>query len=570
MNNAITAALGKEPADLLIRNARIVNVFTSEIHSGDVAVAGDRFLGFGSYEAWQTVDADGMYLCPAFIEGHIHIESTLLSPVEFARVVAGRGTGTVVCDPHEIANVLGQEGIRYFLDCSRGLPVDISIMLPSCVPATHLETSGAELTGDDLTELLLSEPDRILGLGEMMNVPGVLGGDAEVWKKLRLFQHRVIDGHCPGVSGKALNAYILSGPSSDHESAELAEAREKLRKGMHLMIRQGSSEKNLIDLLPLIHAGSASNISLVTDDRHADDLLHQGHLDYTVRLAISSGLDPLLAIRTVTLSTARYFGLKDRGAIAPGYRADFLLLKDLESVAIHEVYLAGRRLDDTDFPASRTPPIQTSLHLPELTEELLRLEDPRDRPDRFVKAIEIVPGQIITRAVAVQPPAEDGVLQADPQQDLAKLAVVERHRSSGRVGLGLVRGLGLASGALASSVAHDSHNCIVAGTNDRDMLLALRTLKEHGGGLAVVSDQLVLASVALPLAGLMSFEPIEGVVAGLHRLRQAATDLGCPEKLNVFMVLSFLALPVIPELRLTDLGLVDVERFQVTGLLWTE
>jgi adenine deaminase len=500
----------------------------------------------------------------------MHIESTLLCPPEFARLAARHGTGTVICDPHEIANVHGVQGIRYMLDSTASLPVAVFIMLPSCVPSSHLETAGASIGARELEILFSCFPDRILGLAEMMNVPGVLNRDPQVMDILQTARGKIIDGHCPGLSGQSLDAYILAGPSSDHESVSLEEAREKLRKGMHVMVREGSSEKNLTDLLPLIEAGSAANISLVTDDRHADDLLSHGHLDHTLRLAIEQGLDPVLAISTATISTARRFGLHDRGAIAPGYRADFLLLNSLESIDIDQVYLGGQLLEAEDFQIGPGSALPSTIRLPQLSSASFSCPDPRSHPEQQIKAITIVPGQILTRSQPVSPPGRNGCLLADPEQDLAKLAVIERHTGSGRIGLGFVQGLGLRTGAVASTVAHDSHNCLVAGVHDGDMLQAAQTLATMGGGYAVVSDGRLLASLPLPLAGLMSVRPAEQVVTQLRRLNQAVAELGSSPELNLFMTLSFLALPVIPELRLTDLGLVDVDRFELTSLLWPQ
>jgi adenine deaminase len=565
MNSLLHAARGETPVDLLVRNCQIVNVLSGDVHPGSVGVKNGIIVGFGDYKAHEVVDACGRYLCPGLIEGHIHIESTLLDPVHFAQVAAAHGTAVVVCDPHEIANVRGLDGIRWLLEITRDLPLDIRCMMPSCVPATHLETAGATISARDIADMFKEYPGRILGLAEMMNYPGVLFQDPQVMGKLHAAGGRPVDGHAPGLSGFDLNAYILAGPGSDHEACHLDEAREKLRAGMHVMIREGSSEKNLFDLLPLVNDFNSQNCSLVTDDRHCDDLLRDGHLDYTIRLAVSRGLAPLRAIQMASINTARYFGLRHRGAVAPGYRADFVLLDDLESFSISAVYLNGRPIAPATWnPAPTELVVSGSVHLGEIKPSCLRIPAPAD--GKRVRVIRTVPGQIVTEMDMVTPLVQDGLVMADPQADVVKLAVFERHHAGGGVGLGLVRGLGLKAGAIASTVAHDSHNLIVAGVSDSDMLLAVRALADCGGGFVCVRDGWVLNLVPLPLAGLMSDQEPEIVAASLDYLNASARELGCPENINPFMQLSFLSLPVIPRLRLTDRGLVDVEAFAPVSL----
>jgi adenine deaminase len=556
----LAAARGEIPVDLLVRNCRLVNVLSGEIHPECVGIKDGVVVGFGEYDALQTLDAEGRYMCPGLVEGHIHIESTLLDPVRFARVAAAHGTAVTVCDPHELANVLGLDGIKWLLDITSELPMEILCMMPSCVPATHLETAGAEITAQNIQAMLEEYPDRIPGLAEMMNYPGVLFQDPQVMAKLAVADGLPVDGHAPGLSGFDLNAYILAGPGSDHEACHLQEALEKLRKGMHVMIREGSSEKNLFDLLPLVNDFNSQNCSLVTDDRHCDDLLREGHLDHTIRLAVARGLSPLRAIQMASINTARYFGLRHRGAIAPGYRADFVLLDDLESFAISEVFLAGRAVSSLSFePAPTSHVVTKSVHLGTLSPGCLDISASAE--GKKVRVIRTIPGQIVTDMDLVEPRVKDGLLCADPDADVAKLAVFERHHGSGGVGLGLVRGLGLRRGALAGTVAHDSHNLIVAGMSDADMLLAVRALADCGGGFVCVCEGHALELLPLPLAGLMSDQEPEMVAAGLDRLNAAARSLGCAEDINPFMQLSFLSLPVIPKLRLTDKGLVDVEAF---------
>jgi adenine deaminase len=556
----IAAGRGEIPADLLITNVQLVNTLSGEIHPANVAVRDGLVLGFEDYPAARILDGKGAFLCPGFIDAHIHIESTLLAPPVFAGVVSARGTCAVVCDPHEIANVLGVEGIEYFLRSTRELSVSIYCMLPSCVPATHLENAGARLDQAAMQDLLYRYPGRFPGLGEMMNFPGVIHGDPDVLAKLALTRDMVRDGHAPGVSGMDLNAYLLAGPGSDHECVRLDEAREKLRKGMHIMIRQGTSQHNMADLLPLVSDHNWPGFSLVSDDRHPEDLAGHGHLDDLLRRAVKEGLDPVRAVQMVTINPARYFGFKRRGAVAPGYRADLVLVDDLIDFQVREVYLGGVPLKECLFDPGIDPP-GNSMHIKELNADSFAIP----AAGRTLRAIEIIPGQIYTSVSLASPVNRQGLALADPSIDLAKLAVVERHRATGNIGLGFVRGLGLKSGALASTVAHDSHNLIIAGTNDRDMLVAGREAQRLGGGMVAAHNGVVLASLPLPVAGLMSDKPLDDVVRAMAKLSSVCGKMGLTHE-NPFMILSFLALPVIPELKLTDRGLVDVNRFELVGL----
>ncbi len=559
----IKAARGEIAADLLITNVNLVNTLSGKIHPANVAVQNGIVLGFEKYQARKVINGQGAYLCPGFIEAHIHIESTLLAPNVFAGAVASMGTAAVVCDPHEIANVLGVRGIEYLIESTRNLPVAIYFMLPSCVPATHLENAGAKLGVMDMRGLLEKYPDRFPGLGEMMNFPGVIHGDPEVLDKLEMAKNMVIDGHAPGLSGKDLNAYILAGPGSDHECVKFEEAREKLGKGMHIMIRQGTSQHNLAELLPLVNDHNWPFFSLVSDDRHPEDLAGLGHLDDNLRRAVSLGLDPVRAVQMVTINPARHFGLKHRGAIAPGCFADMVLVDDLKDFQIRQVFLRGRALEECFFRTSVKPP-GNSMHIRDLSLKSFAVPASGQR----VRAIEVIPGQIVTRSAIIKPKIRDRMALADPQNSLIKLAVVERHRASGNVGLGFVLGLGFERGALASTVAHDSHNLIIAGTNDQDMLVAAMEARDMGGGLVAVQDGKILATAALPIAGLMSDKPLEDVVRSMNELDRACQSMGITHS-NPFMILSFLSLPVIPELKLTDKGLVDVNRFDIVDL-WVD
>lgn len=562
MADLISKARGDEPADLLIKNVQVVNVFSGGVHGADVAVADGVFLGFGDYEARETIDGYGKFMCPGLVEGHIHIESTLLTPPEFARAVAMNGTSAVVADPHEIANVLGREGIEYMLSASENLPVSIYFMMPSCVPATHMETSGAVLTHEDVEYFLGKYPGRILGLAEMMNFPGVIFQDKEVLAKLNAAKGRIIDGHAPRLSGKDLNAYIIAGPSSDHECSTIDGAREKLRAGMHIMLREGSFEVNMEELLPLVSDYNWSNISIVSDDRSVKDLRDNGHLNYSVHRAVELGMSPVRAIQMASVNNARYFGLKRHGAIAPGYFADFMLLNDLKDFEIEKMFLKGREISGLDFSSSVELPGNTMHIRDEITPEIFAV--PRGKGK--LRAMGVAPGLLITENLELDPLVEQGQAVADPDRDMCKVAVIERHKGTGNMALGFARGLGLKHGAIAGSVAHDSHNLIAAGMNDRDMALAANRVREMGGGFVACHHGTVLAELPLPVAGLMSSASMDVAAAELDRLEKATAALGCLS--NPFMVMAFLALPVIPSLKITDKGLVDVDKFDFTSL-WT-
>jgi adenine deaminase len=488
----------------------------------------------------------------------------MLTPYQFARAAVPRGTTAVVCDPHEIANVLGLDGVRYMLAASQGLPLTVFAMASSCVPATHLETAGASLSAEELATLL--DHPRVLGLAEMMNYPGLLFGAPEVLAKIEAARDRdlPIDGHAPGLSGRDLQAYVATGVRSDHECTRPEEAREKLRAGMYLMIREGTTERNLTELLPVVTPQNARRCLLVSDDRHPDDLMDRGHLDHSIRLAVAQGLNPVTAVQMVTLNAAERFRLWDRGAVAPGYRADLAVLDGLETLNVEEVYSGGRLVARGGQMLPAAPP-EAAAAPPsvQVDWESLNLEIPAQ--GARARVIGVVPGQIVTQALTLPVKRQNGLAAADPERDLLKMAVIERHAATGNVGLGFVQGMGLKRGALASTVAHDSHNLIVVGTNDADMLAAARAVAEMGGGLAAVAGGNVAAQLPLPVAGLMSKEPLETVRARMEALLAAARDLGSGLP-NPFMTLSFLALPVIPALKLTDKGLVDVNRFDFVPL----
>ncbi len=562
LNRLISVARGETPADLLLADARVVNTFNGEIETGNVAVYGGKVAGVGDYKkAKETIDLNGKYLAPGLINGHTHLESSMLDVGQYARAVVPHGTSAIVTDLHEIANVCGLEGIKYVLDCARRLPFDLFLMAPSCVPATHLETSGATISPEDIRRILRFK--ECIGLGEVMNYPGVLSGDAAMLSKIGSAGGKVVDGHAPGVTGKDLNAYIGAGIHSDHESVTLAEGEEKLRRGMHVMIREGSTEKNLEALLPQVTDKTYRRCLFVVDDRHGVDILHDGDIDAVVRKAIKLGLDPVRAIQLATINTAEFFRLNSLGAIAPGYLANLIVLDDLVDFKVSMVFYRGRPVAQEGKPLfpSYHPEggrLTDTVNIKPFTIEALRLRaSGESRP-----VIKVVPGQIITRKKQMKVSVKDGLVVPDTGRDILKAVVVERHWATGNIGIGLVTGFGLKRGALASSTAHDSHNIVVVGAGDEDIFAAIREVERLQGGLVVAAGGKVMDSLATPIAGLLSDEPLEAVVAGLERLEQAARDLGATLPAP-FAALSFLALPVIPDLRLTDLGLVDVNEFKL-------
>ena len=554
----IAYARGERPADLVLRGGRVADVFSGELVAADVAVAGGRIVGVGTgYEGAKEAQLAGAVVAPAFLEAHVHVESTLLAPFEFARATCVRGTGTAVCDPHEIANVLGVAGVEWMLEAARAAPIEVLAMAPSCVPATDMETAGAALDAAAIASLL--EHPGVIGLAEVMDFPGVIDGAPGVLAKLDAAGPRPIDGHAPGVTGPRLNAYAAAGPGSDHESTRLLEAREKLRLGLRVFLRDGTPARDLDALLPLVTPVNARRCAMVNDDVSPSDLLHRGHLDHHLRKAVAAGIDPLVALQMVTLNVAEWFGLPDRGAIAPGRRADLTVLGDLTSFGAERVYHGGALVAEGGrclVTPRDPPPLAPTVHVDFAKVRLGRPAGPGAR----ARVIEVVPGAIVTGAREEPAPVRDGRLAADPARDLAKLAVVERHTGASGTAVALVAGLGLRRGALASTVAHDHHNLVLAGADDASMLTAGVQAARLGGGLVAADGDRVLASVALPLAGLMSPRSIEEVAAEHAAALAAARELGSPLE-DPFMTLSFLGLEVIPELKLTDLGLVDVTRF---------
>ena len=557
MQPLLAAARGDAQVDLLFVEARVVDVFTGRVEERAVAVSGGRIAGFGERPARERVDLRGAFLCPGFIDGHVHVESAMVSLPEYARAVVPRGTTALVTDYHEIANVLGLEGIRYMMRLDESLPLDVYVMLPSCVPATPMETSGAVLEAEDLRELLKEE--RVIGLGEVMNFPGVINGDPAVLAKMAVCAGLPVDGHAPGLSGPMLDAYLAAGVESDHECVTLEEAREKLSKGMYIFIREGSTARNLRDLLPLVDEDRDGRCILVSDDRNPEDLLREGHMDSILRLAVGSGLDPVTAVRMVTLNPARRFGLRRLGGVSPGWWADLVVLEDLEGFRVRAVYKRGVKVaEDGEYLAETAPapPAPGSMRI--AWEKIPGISVAAG--GEKMRVIELIPRQIITGLSLERPTVVEGMAVPDPERDLLKICVFERHRGTGRVGIGFVRGFGLREGALASTMAHDSHNLLVVGSSDREIMEAARRVEAMGGGQAVVRAGEVLAELPLDIGGLMSSLPLREVARRVRSLTEAARGMGCTVE-EPFMALSFLALPVIPELKITDGGLFDVASF---------
>ncbi|MED3692249.1 adenine deaminase [Peribacillus butanolivorans] len=565
LQRRIDVASGRKPADCVIKNGRIIDVFNGDTYTGDIAIVDGFFAGIGSYEGKSEIDAAGKYVSPTFIDGHVHIESSMVRPSELAKILLLHGVTCIVADPHEIANVSGTKGIQYMIEQSNDLPFNFYFMLPSCVPATEFEHSGAVLNSDDLTPFY--QNPRVLGLAEVMNFPAVSNTEEDMLQKLNAaIKHgKNIDGHAAGLTEQQLNVYMSAGIKTDHECTTAKEAKERLRKGMYLMIREGTVAKDLINLVPAINERNSRRCLFVTDDRHLDDIVSEGSIDHNVRLSIENGIPPLTAIQMATINAAECFGLKEHGAIAPGYRADFLLFDDLVSLQIHSVFKDGNLIVQNNqlinFPENKEcimeNDLKHSVNLHNITEKDLSIQ----LKNKLANIIEITPNSLITKHLIEPVYLNNGLFQFSERNDHIKLAVIERHHMTKQIGLGIVKGLGLQSGAIATTVAHDSHNLIIAGTNDQDMLIAAKEIKKMQGGLVVIQDGRTLASLPLPISGLMSTGTYNEVVDSLKRIDEALLTLGANRHFNPFLTLAFLALPVIPEIKLTDQGLFSVSSF---------
>ncbi|WP_455651993.1 adenine deaminase [Phascolarctobacterium sp.] len=561
----LAVARGEAPADIVLKGGFVFNSFTGEWETGDVAIAGTTIAGIGIYSGQKEIDVTGKYVTPGLMDAHLHIESTMVAPRELAKILLLNGVTTIFADPHEIANVLGCAGIELMLAETEDMPLDVFFMLPSCVPATDMETGGAVLTAAKLEPLVSHE--RVLGLGEMMNYPGTICGADAVLDKLALTGCSLCDGHAPGVSGKALNAYLAAGITSDHEATTADEALEKLRRGAYLMLREASGAHNLLDLLPAVTPLNCRRCCLATDDRHLDELVSEGSINYLIEIGAAHGYAVEQLLQMATLNTAERFRLYDRGALAPGYKADICVFDNLVNFQPQLVIKNGAVIVNKQKLLWQSTPLLSApantMRLENVHKQQLQIPA---RPGKKARVIRIVPEQILTEADYMLPEVQAGFVVSDTRRDILKLAVWERHGGNGNTGVGLVHGFGLKRGALASTVAHDSHNLIVVGADDRDMLAAAVALQEVGGGLAVVADGEVKALLPLPLAGLMSDQNTEFVQHKLQQLHFWAAELGVPENVNAFNCLSFLALPVIPRLRLSDKGLVDVDQFALVDL----
>lgn len=572
LREQVAAATGSKKAELVLKNAQIVNVFTQSVETGDIAIEGGYIVGIGNYEGITEKDLGGAYVCPGFLDGHIHIESSMTSPGEFERAVVPHGTIAVITDPHEIANVAGTAGIRFMMQSAQKLDLDVYFMLPSCVPATDLDESGAELLARDLEPFYADE--KVLGLAEMMNAFGVTHGDKGCFEKLVQARSlkKAIDGHAPALSGKELNAYVTAGIRSDHECSDFEEAKEKFARGQWIMIRQGTAAKNLKALMGMFEDPYYQRCLLVTDDKHPGDLIRIGHIDAIIREAVSMGADPIRAIRMGTLNAAAYFGLHDMGAVAPGYKADLAVFDDLRTLNVKQVYKGGKLVAEngkmlhqkeknTDWSTEIKERVFHSFHRGPITVEELQLKETTGTHQRV---IDMVAHELITKERIEEWKELPGVAPGvDISRDIVKLAAIERHKNTGHVGLGFLGKYGLKKGAVATSIGHDSHNLVIAGVTDEDMVLAGNRVIENGGGLAIALEGKVLADLPLPIGGLMADEPVEVVDEKLEHMKKLSVELGISEDIDAFMTLAFISLPVIPKLRLNTYGVVDVEKHQV-------
>lgn len=553
----IAAAAGREKADLVLKNAKYLNVFSNEFLCGDIAVANGLIAGVGKYDGKTEIDVSGKLVLPGFIDAHIHLESSMVTPAEFAKAVVAHGTTTVITDPHEITNVMGIDGVEYMIQASQNLPIDVHFMMPSCVPATEIDESGAELDCKDID--LYLDNKKVLGLAEMMNYVGVINGDKNVLSKIVTSQahHKKIDGHAPELSGNDLNAYIAAGVYSDHECSTFENALEKLRKGQFIMIREGTAAHNLKALMPLLTQQYYSRCMFATDDKHPSDLLYGGHIDYIVKQALKNGADPIVALKTATHHAARYFLLNNKGAIASGYLADIVVVDNLENFNVETVFKRGKLVFDGEVKAFSAPTVDEKLaekcfdtfHLDSVTPSSFKV-------DGKLGLIGLVGGELLTRNLGTAD-------KIDVENDILKIACIERHKGTNHIGVGYVKGYSLKSGAVATSVAHDSHNIITVGCNDDDIAVAVNAIKDSKGGIAVVENGKIKALLELPIAGLMSDEPLTTVNEKLENAKLSAYELGADKSIDPFMTLSFLSLPVIPSLRITTKGVFDAENWKM-------
>lgn len=561
----IDIAAGRQKADLVLKQAKIVNVFTEEIIEGNIAIQDGFIVAIGDYEGVTEHDLQGKYIAPGLIDSHVHIESAMVTPSQFAKSILPVGTTTIIADPHEIANVCGLDGIQYMLDESSNIPLDVYLMMPSCVPSTSFENAGAVLLAKDMAAML--KKDRILGLGELMDFPGVINANLDILDKIDATANKIIDGHGPSINNKALNAYVAAGIRTEHECSSKEEMLDRLRLGMYVIIREGSAARNLSALIKGVTKENMRRILFCTDDRHPGDILTDGHIDNNVRLAIENGVSPISAIKMATLNAAECYRLHQKGAVAPGYDADLIVFSDLKSFQIEKVFKKGILVAENGMPLFKAKHIPNdrvsdTVNIKSVSKDDLRILLDSD----IANVIRLLPHSLITEKVVRKVEITRKEFLHNKRLDILKLAVIERHKATGNIGLALVENFQLKSGALASTVAHDSHNLIVIGTNDEDMLLAISEIERIGGGLAIVNQGEVIQSIALPIAGLMTDQPIETLNEALISLYSKARELGVNKEIDPFMTLAFLALPVIPEIKLTDMGLFDVTNFKFINI----
>lgn len=565
LHHKIAASSKKIKADTVIKNGKIIDVFNLDIMEGDVAITDGMIVGIGNYEGIHTIDANGRYISPSFIDSHVHIESSMVTPSEFSNIVLPHGVTTVLIDPHEIANVAGKKGIQFMLDDSENVPLDVMVMLPSSVPATSFENGGAVLHAQDLKPFY-SHP-RVIGLAEVMDFPSVRDGGPDILNKIIYADAlgTIIDGHGAGLDETGINIYRTAGISTDHEAINVQEALERVSRGMYVLIREGSVAKDLKSLIPVVNERNARRFLFCTDDKHLDDLMEEGSIDHNVRLAIEEGLEPLLAIQMASLNAAECYRLKQKGAIAPGYKADFLFLDDLQTITIHQVYKegtlvaeGGKCVSPSTTDATKGKELMNSVHIPALTSADFNIS----MKNSEANIIGIIPNSLVTRHLIENVNVQNQLFIPSLEKDQLKLVVIERHHETGNIGLGIVKGLGLNSGAIATTIAHDSHNIVVVGTNDEDMIMAVEELKRLQGGISIVRNKRTIASLSLPIGGLMTNKPLNEAADSINELKHALQQLGCSTEFNPLLTLSFLSLPVIPEIKITDKALFNVKTFE--------
>lgn len=561
LKNIIEKSKGKKKANLVLKNAKTINVFSGEIIDCDVAIDNGKIIGLGEYNGEKEIDLEGKYLAPGFVDSHVHIESSMSSPSEFAKIIVPRGVTTIIADPHEIANVKGLAGIKYIIDESKDIPLDVYIMLPSCVPATDFENSGAILEAEDLQKIMHEE--AVLGLGELMNYPGVIGAEDKILDKLNLFKDKIIDGHGPVISGNDLNAYVVAGVKTEHECSTVEEVLDRIRLGMYVLVREGSAARDLRNIISAVNKDNLRRFMLCTDDKHPEDLIYEGSIDFNIKLGIEMGVDPVDMIKMATINSCECYGLKDKGAIAPGYIADLVVIDNLEDFNILSVFKKGELVAESGDPLFQAKEYSPKNMIDSVNIKKVDLEDLKiAMKSDTANVISVIDGSLVTEKSVRKVKVKNGYFEYS-NDDVLKLVVVERHKATGNIGLGLIENFKIKNGAIGSTIGHDSHNMIVVGDNDRDILTAINELERIGGGITLVSNGKVERSLELEIGGIMTSKPAEKTIKTLKEMIVLAYNkLGVNNGIDPFMTLAFMALPVIPKLKLTDIGLFDVEQFK--------